>query len=73
MIDESKNQRFKRLAQQRGNRILNDINLLGNLSNNNNYTYTEQEVNKLFYIIEDELKRAKWRFKTNKKRKEINL
>ena len=73
MSEESKNQRFKRLAEQRGNRILKDIHLLGNLSNKNNYNYSDKEVNILFTALENELRDTKWRFKTNNKRKEINL
>ena len=70
--DESKNERFKRLAKQRGDRILKDIALLGNLSNKNNYSYSDAEVNKFFAAIETELRIAKMRFTTTKKR-EINF
>ncbi len=52
----------------RGERILKDIHLLGNLSNNNNYQYFDEDVNKLFSIIESELRTEKTRFKSNKKR-----
>ena len=69
---DTKNDKFKRLAKQRGDRILRDLRLLGNLSNTNNYFYTDQEVSKVFNIIEEELKVARLRFKGNKKR-EIKL
>jgi len=68
MSEETKNERFKRLAKMRGERILKDIHLLGNLSNNNNYQYFDEDVNKLFSIIESELRTEKTRFKSNKKR-----
>ncbi len=72
MSQETKNERFKRLAKQRGERALKDIQLLGNLSNNNNYHYTDGEVNKLFSIIEGELRAQKARFRSTKK-KEIKF
>lgn len=69
---DSKHNKFKRLAKQRGDRILKDLRLLGNLSNTNNYAYTDQEVAKVFAIIEQELKVARTRFRGNKNR-EIKL
>lgn len=68
MSDETKNERFKRLAKQRGEKTLKDIQLLGNLSNRNNYEFFDLEVNRLFGTIEDELRATKARFKSNKKR-----
>src|SRR5665648_613328 len=35
---ENKRDRFRRLGMARGNRVLRDIEMLGNLSNKNNYT-----------------------------------
>lgn len=72
MTNETKNERFKRLAKQRGERILRDLQLLANLSNKNNYEYSEEEVRKLFLPIEEDLRRAKLRFGSKSKR-EINF
>ena len=55
MAVESKNERFRRLAQSRGNRLIREISLLGNLANRKNYTYTEEEVDQLFEPISAEL------------------
>ena len=68
MSNESKNDKFKRLAKQRGERVLKDLELLGNLSNRNNYDYTEADVRKLFSTLEEELRTSKTRFKFNRKR-----
>jgi hypothetical protein len=68
MSNETKYERFKRLAKQRGERLLKDIHLLGNLSNRNNYQYFDEDINKLFGIIESELRTQKMRFSSNKKR-----
>ena len=65
---ETKDQRFKRLAKKRGERLINDIRVLGNLSNINNYQYSDEDVNKLFNAIESELRTQKARFKSTKKR-----
>jgi len=69
---EDKNTKFRRLAKQRGDRALREIRLVGNLSNRNNYSYTDQEVRKLFAILEEEIKSAKARFQTDVRR-EIKL
>jgi hypothetical protein len=67
-MNESKEQKFRRLAKLRGERILKDIILLGNLSNRNNYSYSEQEVSKIFDAFEEEIAAAKTRFRRKKKR-----
>jgi len=66
---ETKHDRFKRLARLRGERILNDLRLLGNLANRNNYEYSDSEVKALFSAIDEELKIARFSFERNKKRK----
>jgi len=60
--------KFKRLAELRGERILKDLQLLSNLSNRNNYDYTEADVRVIFGAIEEELKIAKMRFQRTNKR-----
>lgn len=73
-MHEDKQAKFRRLAKQRGDRILKDMRLLGNLSNTNNYAYTEAEVKKLFSILDEELKYARSRFyKDISKHREIDL
>ena len=53
---ESRNDRFRRLAASRGDRLIREISLLGNLANRKNYEYTEDEVEALFGPIEAELR-----------------
>lgn len=55
MSTESKNERFRRLASSRGDRLIREIALLGNLSNRKNYDYSPEEVEALFEPIEREL------------------
>lgn len=59
---ESKKERFDRLAEARTNKILEMINLLGNLSNKNNYDYNDDDINKIFKAIEQEVKSTKSKF-----------
>lgn len=59
MPDESRNERFRRLAGTRGDRLIREISLLGNLANRKNYDYTPEEVDALFRPIEAELKEVR--------------
>jgi len=73
-MHEDKQTKFKRLAKQRGERILKDLRLLSNLSNTNNYSFTEQDVRKLFAALEDEMKYARSQFqKTISRHREIDI
>lgn len=60
--DETPHGKFRRLAESRVNRALNDIRLIGNLSNRNNYDYTNEEIDKIFRAIDSELKQVRARF-----------
>lgn len=59
---ETKRERFVRLAEARTNKTIDMIRLLGNLSNKNNYDYTEADVQKIFNAIDKELKLAKAKY-----------
>ena len=63
-----KKERFKRLATQRTNLVLNRLKVLGNCSNRSAYEYTEEEVNKIFSEIERRVRetKAKFHFPKNK-------
>lgn len=60
--EETLHDKFRRLAESRVNRTLNDIRLIGNLSNRNNYDYTSDEVDKIFRALDAELKQVRSRF-----------
>ncbi|MFD0740102.1 hypothetical protein ACFQZQ_12535 [Lysobacter koreensis] len=57
-----KRERFLTLAENRVNRLLKEIQLVGNLGNRANYQYTADEVRKIFVAIETEIKTARRRF-----------
>ena len=63
VINESKQQKFKRIAGDRTRKILRMIRILGNCSNRSVYSYNIDEVNKIFNSIEKETKRVKTLFK----------
>lgn len=60
--NETRSEAFIRLATKRTNRILKDISLLGNLSGKGNYSFDASQVNKIFKVIDEELRQAKARF-----------
>ena len=60
-----KAQKFIELAEARVNRAINDIRLIGNLSNRKSYDYTDDDVRKIFRTLQKELDSAKSRFTGN--------
>lgn len=71
--EQEKAERFKRVAENRTNKIINSIRLLGNCSNRSNYEYTDEEVKKIFSAIEAELKDAKAKYQSKSKNKRFEL
>lgn len=66
---ETREQRFKRIAEKRTDKILNNLRILANCSNKSSYAYKEEDVNKIFRAIEEELKYAKTKFKITRSKK----
>ena len=58
----SNRERFVRLAETRVNKTVKNIQLISNLANKNNYTYTQKDVDKIFRTLDRELKAARARF-----------
>lgn len=71
--NESKSEKFRRLASARGDRVIRELGLLSNLSNESNYEYTDQEVQKLFAVIDAELRECKARFTTRTQRRRVEF
>ena len=63
-----KRERFKRIAEKRTQRILEDLRLLGNCANKGSYEYNEEEVNKIFSAIKKELKNIEILFKKTREK-----
>ena len=60
--EETKRDKFVRIAEARTNKIINMIQLLGNCSNQSLYEYSQKDVNKIFNAIQAELYEAKKRY-----------
>lgn len=60
--NETKRERFKRLAEARVNKILDMMRLLGNCASPSNYEYTDEDIKKIFNALERELKNTKNKF-----------
>lgn len=59
---ETKEEKFVRLAEKRTRRVLEGLRLIGNLSNRGNYSWTQDQVDKIFSTLEDELQATRERF-----------
>lgn len=59
---EDKRERFKRLASQRTNAVLQKLKVLGNCANRSAYEYTEEDVHKIFSELERRIRETKAKF-----------
>jgi ABC-type Fe3+-hydroxamate transport system substrate-binding protein len=64
-----KKENFKRIAELRTNKILQDISLLGNLSNKSYYEYTNKQIEAIFNAIQKEIDENKEKLMKNKSSK----
>jgi hypothetical protein len=67
MDTKEKSKRFKRLAPSRTNEVLDKLRILGNCADSRTYSYTEEEVDKIFRAIDEQTKIIKAKFKKPKK------
>ncbi len=66
---KTKQGRFKCLAEYRTNEVLRKIKILGNCANRSTYSYSEEEVEKIFTEIQEALVKTKAKFTFSKKKK----
>ena len=71
-IIEKRSERFRRLAEKRTRKVLNDIRVLSNLSNKGLYEYTPEQLRKIFGTLREALAKAETRFKGGQ-RKEMEF
>ncbi len=57
-----KSEKFKELAENRVNRVIDDIRKVANLSNKTRYEYSDTQIKKIFTAIEEATKEAKSQF-----------
>lgn len=64
--NETKNEKFIRLAVYRVNKIMNAVSSLDKLHNGNTYEYTKEQVNAMFESLENQLADVKGHFENTK-------
>ena len=57
-----KREKFVRLAENRVNKALKELSLIGNLSNKSAYEYTDDDVRKIFRALQEGIEKSKQRF-----------
>lgn len=72
-MSNAKQDNFKRIADNRVNKIVDLISKLHNLSNSSFYEYTDEQIDRLFEVIQRELDKQKDDFKRKGKNKKIEL
>lgn len=65
----AKQENFKRIAENRVNKIIDMISKLENLNNSSFYEYREEQIDNIFQAIQNELDRQKKIFKKTKQSK----
>ncbi|MCR5786994.1 MAG: hypothetical protein K6G28_04770 [Acholeplasmatales bacterium] len=58
-MPNNKQENFKRIAENRTNKIINMISSLSNLSNTSYYEYTVEQIETIFDAIQNELDKQK--------------
>ena len=68
-MEETKREKFTRLAESRMNNALKQISLIGNLSNTSAYEYTTQDVDKILRTLRAAVNDLEVTFKGDSKKK----
>ena len=70
---ENKKDKFKRVAEKRVNRIVDSFRLLSQCSNTSNYSYDDDQMNKIWRHLDKSFKDCKASFNSKSKRKKFKL
>ena len=62
LANETKHDKFVRIAEARTNKAAEMIRLLGNCASKSTYDYSEEEVRKIFAYLDKEIKNARNKF-----------
>lgn len=62
-----KQKKFRELAEKRVNNAIKNIQLIGNLSNTSAYSYSDEEVKKIFRTLKEEISVSEAKFKAKGK------
>ncbi|MDD6120494.1 MAG: hypothetical protein PUB57_08265 [Selenomonadaceae bacterium] len=61
-MEDKRRERFLRLAPARVQKIINQLQILGNCANTSNYAYTDEEIKKIFDAIRQEVDSTEQKF-----------
>ena len=64
--NETPEERFKRVAEARTNAVFNKLRILGNCANRQIYSYSEEDIDKIFSAINKQLKEVRAKFNSHK-------
>jgi hypothetical protein len=70
---ETKEDKFKRLANARVNNTIKQLELIGNLSNSSSYDYTDDEVRKIMGTLNQKVKEISFKFQESLKKEKFKL
>lgn len=61
-MERDKSAKFVELANKRVNRAIKDIKLISNLSNRQNYDFTDEQARKIVRVLQQEIDQVKQSF-----------
>lgn len=70
---ETKREKFKRLAENRMNNTLKQIELLSNLSNTRAYEYTDEDIDKIIRTLKKAVADLEYAYKKDNKKNRFTL
>ncbi len=71
--NETKRDRFRRLAQRRTNLVINRLRILGNCADKGRYEYAKEDMERIFGAIDRRLNKTKARFDLPTDKEEFKL
>ena len=70
---KDKSSAFKRLAEARTNKALDQIRVIGNLANRNNYSYTYDQAKKIIVALKQAVNEIEAKFKSEANNQKFEL
>ena len=64
--NETPEERFRRIAIVRTNAVLDRLRILGNLSNRQMYSYSQEDIKKIFSVINKQIREVRAKFNSRK-------
>ena len=71
--NESRRERFVRLAENRMDSVLKGIELMGNLSNSSNYEFDQEDLNKIVRTLKNAVSELEHKYNNTNKTKKFKL